>query len=851
MEKGCRWALFFVALAFGLYFRTYPMRDQGWISEKQSEAAALDLVSQKMRNQIKEVVQTQYPQMAPDVLEKIASARADEIAAHENAQFQRAVADAKSNLLQRHTPKQSRFYLLEADSYHYFQLLQNVADYGKPGPVVQHGKYFNPLRLAPHGAWSFMVLHPYVGFLIYKAMHLLNQRIDLMEAAAWTPLFLMVLTTLAYFWLGRILQFSAASVFAGALCLLLSPIYLQRGTYGWYDTDPYNLIFPLAVLSCFFWGASSRKQAVRAAVCGGFLTGFYALFWVGWPFLLGIILGMGCLIVLLRRKWRQHGLEEAGRFMIYYVPAALLTLCLFLTPQTFLESLIDAAVALSRFIHADASLWPNVFVAVGETRSINLQKLIFLSGHYGSFAIFILGITGGGFYAWKRRAEGFWMSWLASVAIMLPLLVLALKTERFVLLFLLPFSVLVAWGLDFVQWGVRILWSRFLKMKGFVILRPVLLSFFVFVVIGLPQFVFAHALALHTRPIMNDAWFSMLHHIRTNTPADAILYAWWPPGHFITSIAQRAAVTDGASQHLPACYWIARLFMAKDEREVTGILRMLDAGGNQAVEFLEKQGTPLPESIKLIDEIILYTREDAAGKLPAHWDEASKKELLDQTHGSRPPRSAYLFVYNEMIENALAVSVMGEWDFERAREILHKKFPSAGVLGGKPTYVDRMRQISRGFVSYSPPSPLQNQDGDQYFFANGFRYDALTHQAMRVNEQEMQRSLPWSLLYLDAQDQLQETPMQGEHLDVSALVFDVVKSGATAGKQMVLADRRLLRSLMFRLYYLDARGYQGIKLVETIHDPITNTHLKLFRVDWPEAENLQAQPSMGTPESQI
>jgi hypothetical protein len=107
------------------------------------------------------------------------------------------------------------------------------------------------------------------------------------------------------------------------------------------------------------------------------------------------------------------------------------------------------------------------------------------------------------------------------------------------------------------------------------------------------------------------------------------------------------------------------------------------------------------------------------------------------------------------------------------------------------------------------------------------------------------------VFYLDAQDQLQETPMQGEHLDVSALFFDVVKPDSTGEKQVVLADRRLLRSLMFRLYYLDARGYHGIKLVETIHDPITNTHLKLFRVDWPGAENLQSKQGRGTPESQI
>lgn len=850
-ETWWLWGLFFTALALGLYFRTYPMRDQGWISEEQSEAAAADLVLEKIKSQVKEVVSRQYPQLSGDVLEKIADARTSEITSTESKQFRQAVTDAKANLLQRSTPKQARFYLLEADSYHYFQLLENVAAYGKPGPIVKEGKYFNPLRLAPHGAWSFMVLHPYVGFLVYQAMHRLNARIDLMEAAAWTPLFLMVFTALAYFWLGRVLRFHVASIFVGALCLLLSPVYLQRGTYGWYDTDPYNLIFPFTVLGCFFWGASARKHTLRAALCAGFLTGFYALFWVGWPFLLAIMLGLGSCIFLLSLKWRQHGLPETGRFMRVYLPAALVSLMICLTPRTFLESFVDAAVALTRFMNSEASLWPNVFVAVGETRSINLEKLIFLSGHYGSFGACVLGILGGGIYAWKRRAEGFWMSWLSAVLIMLPLLVLSLKTERFALLFLLPFCVLVAWGMEFLLWGSRLVWTRFFKTKGFVIVRPLLLAFFIFMTISAPQLIFAHALALHARPIMNDAWFSMLHHMRMNTPADAIMYAWWPPGHFITSIAQRAVVTDGASQHLPECYWIARLFMAKSEPEAMGILRMLDADGNEAVEFLQKQGMPLPESIQLIDEIILLTREEATGKLPADWDASAKKQLLDSTHGAREPRGAYLFVYNEMVENALALSVMSEWDFARARELSQQKEPSLSFLGGKTSYVERMRQISRGFLPYTPPSPAIRQSGSQYFFENGMQYDAVTHHAVLVNEKEQRRSLPWSVFYLDEQDQLQETPMQGEHLEVSALFFDAVKPDGTQEKQVVLADRRMLRSLMFQLYYLDGRGYQGIQLVQTVGDPITNTHLKLFRVDWSAAQNPIAAPVPGTPESLI
>ena len=48
--------------------------------------------------------------------------------------------------------------------------------------------------------------------------------------------------------------------------------------------------------------------------------------------------------------------------------------------------------------------------------------------------------------------------------------------------------------------------------------------------------------------VLSDNWFEALNWIRENTPECTVVATYWDPGHFITGIARRAVVFDGASQ---------------------------------------------------------------------------------------------------------------------------------------------------------------------------------------------------------------------------------------------------------------------------------------------------------------
>lgn len=49
-------------------------------------------------------------------------------------------------------------------------------------------------------------------------------------------------------------------------------------------------------------------------------------------------------------------------------------------------------------------------------------------------------------------------------------------------------------------------------------------------------------------PILSDNWFAALTWLHDNTPNCTVIATYWDPGHFITGIARRPVVFDGASQ---------------------------------------------------------------------------------------------------------------------------------------------------------------------------------------------------------------------------------------------------------------------------------------------------------------
>ncbi len=81
--------------------------------------------------------------------------------------------------------------------------------------------------------------------------------------------------------------------------------------------------------------------------------------------------------------------------------------------------------------------------------------------------------------------------------------------------------------------------------------RSSILIFFIYLVFILAYVFYLEPsiIAAKTQPpILSKNWFEMLNWIKDNTKECAVVATYWDPGHFITGIARRAVVFDGASQ---------------------------------------------------------------------------------------------------------------------------------------------------------------------------------------------------------------------------------------------------------------------------------------------------------------
>ena len=803
-------------------------------------SVAVQMVSRAMTEQIKGSFDSQFPGMSESEKWQRAGEAAKTLALSQKEQFNETVKRVSRNVSPTLPRASTRRYLLEADPYHFLYLTKQIEETGRMSAQFKEGKYFNPMMHAPKGEWPAFLIHPYAGFIWYRALRLANPKIEMMEALGFFPVFLCVLVTLAFFWLTRILEKGVLASFAGALTLLLSPVFIQRSAFGWYDTDPYNYLFPILILAVFFWGIGKANRPVLAGVGSAFLTGMYSLFWAGWPLML-LILPASVLpalgILKLPGPFKDSEISgRAGKFVLSFIFFSIPAAFIFRTPAGFLSSLTYGWETLLKFSRAEFDLWPSAFLTVGESQGITVKKLIFLTANYVTFTVALAGAVAALFKAWRSRDARQFFDWVFLSAFAFPFFVLALKTERFSLLFVLPLCFFVMWGIEALGAIFKTLLerglarTRFFKIAGLAAALPVLVLF-----LPMPLLT-AHIVSLGIEPIMNDTWFEALHEIKQKTPEDAIINSWWPPGYFISAIAARPVTFDGGTQHLRDTYWMARALVTENERECAGILRMLNTGNNGALELLESRGMEAPEAVALLKEIVTLGRSKARQRLAEVLDAEESKKLLLLTHGQNDLRPTYLFLYNDLIEQNPVVTVMAQWDFQKARQMRQNmKEEPFFKLGKKPmTYLDRVLEISGGFLQYTPEAGVEKNENDILFFTNGLRVNQISQEAYIVLPEKKTAVKPMSLLYGDG-DQFIEKRYSGPYANVSALLFEdgpEIKS--------VLADPKLIRSMMFRMYYAGGKGLKLFRPIFSKKDPVSQTALMLYELDREALKVLEA-----------
>ncbi|MFH0832269.1 MAG: hypothetical protein V1900_00910 [Candidatus Aenigmatarchaeota archaeon] len=173
-----------------------------------------------------------------------------------------------------------------------------------------------------------------------------------------------------------------------------------------------------------------------------------------------------------------------------------------------------------------------------------------------------------------------------------------------ILIFVLNASVLILeW---FAVMFVIAIISWALYATKFIEKREIYLTLLMFMIFSITySFYFSPGLyvAKSQGTVLSDNWFNALNWIRNNTKDCAVIATYWDPGHFITGIAQRAVVFDGASQN-------ALLIRNTSSDESGMVIKKYDNGINRIMMF--SNGTVTTARIQDIAATLLTGNETLA-----------------------------------------------------------------------------------------------------------------------------------------------------------------------------------------------------------------------------------------------
>ena len=837
-SKLFKFAVIVLLIFAALYFRTYrlhyfPQNDVRLIHQH-----AEDRVVSLLTAQVAPGVAAQFPDLTADQRQSVIAQQIKQIKETDREKFEKSVADVERVMLEARQGYFSSRYLSEADPYYYLKLTKNVFETGSLGPQTKWGTFYNPLRYLPNGRWDPLTLHPYLGAGFHWLLTKLAPGIELMTSLSLFPLTLVVLMVPAFFMLGRALKTSFWATALGGAVFILSPILVQRSSYGWYDTDPYNFLFPAVILTTFLFsiGETRLRMNLLRGILSAFLTAFFSLFWAGWAFAFFLILGTSFALIFLTRLKSPVEKFESG--LVTYVAAyfifTLAFVLILISPQGFFETVKSSVVFILKAGGGAENNWPNFFMFIGETNSVAPEKLVHLVSNELTF---MTAAIGAGALIWQCFKQPHAVVSRRSIAVFIfsaPLFFLALKAERYVLLFVLPFSLFVVFGVDQIRdWGKDLLRKTPRYLRGEFRRKALVLGVCGLLIIP-RTLIGGHVAANISHVIMNDAWYKPLEFLKKTSPQDSIIFSWWSPGHFVTSIAERKVAVDGGAQALRENYWIARAFMSHDEIESLGIFRMLASSGNQAQEWLENRGWPASEAVPLILRLMVLSPTQARQMLPNDWTDSDKKTFIHLTHGTASPAPSYVMVYDDLINNNMLLQMVANWDFKKAESFraplknVGQEMKQLATQGGKK-YINRFLQITGQPLPYQVGLKAVRKQGFLTSYENGLVIDSAGPKAfLSIDGPPGKNVVPMNLIYQKPDGSwVEDRPEEsGEAL------LEVVVTQQNHAENAVVAHRDLMPSLLFRLYYFDGKGLDYFRHVISEYEPHTKTKVRIYEIDW-------------------
>lgn len=586
-------------------------------------------------------------------------------------------------------------YMYEPDSYYNYRLTKNYLEHEYMGDVKINGRQWDLHSYAPSGVpMDYPPLIVYLTAFVYKFINLLAS-VPLLVVCFWLPAFVGPLAgVVAYLFVRKYTNNYGA--FAAGILAVTAPLYFMRTVPGWFDTDMFNIFFPILVTWLFVEAVTAKKlkNQMGLSILAAVSMLLFALAWNGWQYQFYLLVIFTAIYIV----WRKiKGLNVKN---CVYVLSIFFTLTILLVGvfTGFLNviNLFEGPTTLINMNSAQGvwAPWPDVYESVGELVKPSFEDVLsqvgisFFLGLFGFFCMLRILINK---KLRKRYLSKF--SWfIYSLLIIWTLIGVVSLTQGFRFIMLLIPPLVLSSG---ILVGVFVEYLNVLKKsKKFNIFKSKELFIKVISILTLLSIVMGAVLlasgTFHDlTPAIEDDLCNAAFWINNNTSNDTVIVADWGQGHFLTAAANRPVSFDGRTAYIETLplrqfdsaykfgsqspstsreYWIDHAFATDNQTLSLGILRMITTSGDMGYITLDEYTKNTTKSVEILNSILGVNRETAKSILINKYNlnEQQAETSLQYTHPNNPRPFVIVTSLNNL-GSGDTIFKFGNWNFNKLK----------------------------------------------------------------------------------------------------------------------------------------------------------------------------------------
>ena len=281
-------------VVFVLFLGGYVRAAPAWVPIADDWAA--DTINNQLRMQVAQEVQQQYPNLPPENMESLIDDHLEGFIEENREMYELQMEQTSEFFRSQLQDDDGTTYLTGIDPYHWYRLARNVVRRGAPGDDNIDGREVDTLMFYPRGLTDRArsvdtETNIYVGAYSYLALRNIFPDLSLMRTVFYFTVVLAPLTAIPAFFIAK----KFGGIVAGAIAafiVAIHPSFVSRTMGGFFDTDLYNVGFPLFIVWFIIEAlyAKTWKKTALFASLSLLVTILFAYSWQGWWYIFLVVL---------------------------------------------------------------------------------------------------------------------------------------------------------------------------------------------------------------------------------------------------------------------------------------------------------------------------------------------------------------------------------------------------------------------------------------------------------------------------------------------------------------------------------------------------------------------------------